>query len=102
MNGAADAESAKDAALTLRKAAGFLPRKNSPYDSFRLTFPVADTGLVSEWVIARQLEQVWGVGDELHSLDARLSDGELAARRLSYPEKIEVLRRLLQAKGKAP
>jgi hypothetical protein len=96
----ADPEMAKDAALTLRKAAGVLPRKRAAYDSFRLTFPAEASGLSVEWVIARQLGQVWGVGDEEHALDPSLSDSEIAASRLSYLEKLETLRQLLQLSSK--
>jgi hypothetical protein len=90
-----DTEAAKDAALTLRKSAGWMPHKQTPYDSFKLTFPVAD-GLSVEWVITVQLNRVWGVGDESEALDSALSDQALAQRRLSYLEKLELLGKLLR------
>ncbi|HEX2879723.1 MAG TPA: DUF6599 family protein, partial [Polyangiaceae bacterium] len=92
----ADPDAAKDAALTLRKSAGWMPHKQTPYDSFKLTFPVADTGLSVEWVITLQLNRVWGVGDESEALDPALSDQMLSQRRLSYLEKLELLGKLLR------
>jgi hypothetical protein len=92
----ADADAAKDVALTLRKTLGWMPHKQTPYDSFKLTFPVSDTGLSVEWVITLQLNRVWGVGDESEVLDPALSDPLLAQRRLSYLEKLEVLGKLLR------
>jgi hypothetical protein len=91
----ADVDATKDAALTLRKSAGWMPRKQTPYDSFKLTFPVAGTGLSVEWVITQQLNRVWGVGDEIEALDPALTDSALAQRRLSYTEKLELLGKLL-------
>lgn len=92
-----DADAAKDAALTLRKSAGWMPHKQTPYDSFKLTFAVPDTGLSIEWVITQQLNRVWGVGDEVEVLDPSLSDAALAQRRLSYVEKLEQLGKLLHS-----
>lgn len=92
-----DADAAKDAALTLRKSAGWMPHKQTPYDSFKLTFSVPDTGLSIEWVITQQLNRVWGVGDEVEALDPSLSDAALAERRLSYAEKLEQLGKLLHS-----
>lgn len=92
-----DVDAAKDAALTLRKSAGWMPHKQTPYDSFKLTFPMSGTGLSVEWVITQQLNRVWGVGDEIEALDPALSDSALAQRRLSYTEKLELLGRLLHS-----
>jgi hypothetical protein len=93
----ADPDAAKDAAATLRKVAGWMPHKDTPYGSFKLTFPIPDTGLSVEWVITQQLDRVWGVGDEIDALDPSLSDADLATRRLSYTEKLEQLGKLLHA-----
>jgi hypothetical protein len=92
----ADAAAAKDAALTLRKTLGWMPPKKTPYDSFKLTFPVSDTGLSVEWVITLQHNRVWGVGDESEALDPALSDQAIEQRRLSDLEKLELLGKLLR------
>ncbi|HTM45994.1 MAG TPA: DUF6599 family protein [Polyangiaceae bacterium] len=91
-----DADSAKDIALTLQKAPGFRRHKDSAFGAFELIVPIGGSSLAVQWVIARQEQRLWAVGDEVHVLDARLTDQEIAARRLTFADKLDVLHKLLQ------
>jgi hypothetical protein len=91
-----DQDSAKDVIATFIKTPGYSKIKDEPLGAFRLLRQGEDEGPKVEWLIARDDNWIWGVGDEEHVLDDETPAAELTARKLSLEEKQKVLKSLIE------
>jgi hypothetical protein len=90
-----DEDSAKDVISTFTKAPGYSKIKDAPFGAFRLMRQPED-GPKIEWIIARDGNWIWGVGDEEHVLDAETPAAELVSRKLDFEAKQKVMKALIE------
>jgi hypothetical protein len=91
----ADADSAKDVMLTLKKLEGAKSVKPPPIEALVFSRREADDGPKTEWVVARNEAKVIGIGDETAVLGD--SEDKNASVSLSREQKLEKLKVLLEA-----
>ncbi len=95
-----DEASAQDVIGTFKKRPGASSTKGVPVQAIVVPIKISDAGPTAEWVFGHVGGQVFGVGDEDHSLDGAKPAAESAKFRLSKDDKLALLKTLLEAEQK--